>query len=100
LIWHYFDVDVYFIQSELEVNNRYPDILLLERNPFKVNYRYLLELKYSKKSLGQQGLDEKKEQGIKQVQKYLQLPEIKKLANLQACLIVSNGLCGAGSGTG
>jgi hypothetical protein len=83
--------DVYFIQSEPEINNRYPDILLLERNPFKVNYQYLLELKYCKKGRGRQGWEEKKEQGIRQVQHYLELPDIKKLENLQSYLVVSNG---------
>ena len=43
--------EVYFIRSEPEINNRYPDIMLLERNPFKVEHQFLFELKFSKKKL-------------------------------------------------
>ena len=35
----------YFIKSEMEANNKYPDIMLLERSPYKVDHQFLLELK-------------------------------------------------------
>ncbi len=81
----------YYIKSEAEINNRYPDIMLLERNPIKVKYQFLLELKYSKKSTGDQGWQKKKTEGIAQVEEYLHLKEIKELQNLRAYLLLTNG---------
>jgi hypothetical protein len=82
---------VYRIQSEPEINNRYPDILLLERNPIEVNHEFLFELKYSKKKLGSQGWEEKKAQGMNQVQEYLQLEDIAELDKLRSYLLLTNG---------
>lgn len=82
---------VYFIQSEREMNRKYPDILLLERSPYAVKYQHLLELKYSKKSTGGQGFKLKLQEGREQVRQYLQLPEIAKLQQLQAWVVVSDG---------
>jgi hypothetical protein len=86
-----FQSPAYFIQSERELNHHYPDILLLERSPYKVNYQHLIELKYAKKS-GKAALWEaKRAEGIAQVQGYWQLPEIAKLRNLSAWVFVSDG---------
>lgn len=73
---------VYFIQSEWEVNKKHPDISLLERSPYVVKYQHLLELKYSKNSMGKQGFKLKLQEGHEQVRHYLQLPEITKLQQL------------------
>ncbi len=83
--------EVYFIQSEPEINNRYPDILLLERNPFKVKYQFLFELKFSKKKDGKKGLTDKKAEGIKQIKEYLCLENIRHLAELQSYLLLTDG---------
>ena len=80
---------VYFIQSEREMNRRYPDILLLERSPYAVNHQHLIELKYSKK--GDKDWDAKRAEGVAQVQGYLQLPEIAVLAKLSAWLLLTDG---------
>jgi hypothetical protein len=80
---------VYFIQSEREMNRRYPDILLLERSPYAVNNQHLIELKYSKKT--DKDWDSKRAEGIAQVQGYLQLPEIAALAKLSAWLLLTDG---------
>ncbi|OQX08069.1 MAG: AAA family ATPase, partial [Thiothrix lacustris] len=45
----------YFILSEREMDKKYPDILLLERSPYQVNYQHLIELKYCKKGDKQAG---------------------------------------------
>ena len=68
-----YQVPIYFIQSEREINRRYPDILLLERSPFAVNHQHLIELKYSKKNEGVKGMAIKRQEGITQVQGYLQI---------------------------
>lgn len=83
--------EVYFIRSEAEVNNRYPDILLLERSPVEVPNQFLLELKFSKKKDGEQGWQRKKEEGIRQVQRYLELEDVSALPKLMAYLLVTDG---------
>ncbi len=85
--------DFYFIKSEMEVNKHYPDIMLLERSPFDVNFQYLFELKFCKKKDAntKNNWEQKKQQGIKQIQGYLQLADIKPLKNLKSYLIISNG---------
>ncbi|CAK8713641.1 AAA-ATPase-like domain-containing protein [Candidatus Electrothrix laxa] len=81
----------YYIKSEAEINRRYPDILLLERNPIRVNHQILLELKYSKKSRGPEEWKKKKDEGIRQVQEYLLLEDIRKMEKLKAFLLVTDG---------
>ena len=80
----------YFILSEREMDKKYPDILLLERSPYKVNFQHLIELKYNKKGEGDKGWETKTQEGIQQVQGYLQLPSIAALKNLSAWLIVTD----------
>ena len=73
------------------MNRKYPDILLLERSPYKVNYQHLIELKYSKKGDKDKGFAAKRQEGIAQVQGYLQLPAIAALPKLSAWLLVTDG---------
>ena len=86
-----FQSPAYFIQSERELNRHYPDILLLERSPYKVHYQHLIELKYAKKSGKAAAWEAKRAEGIAQVQGYWQLPEIAKLRHLSAWLFVTDG---------
>ncbi|QTR49410.1 AAA family ATPase [Candidatus Thiothrix anitrata] len=83
---------VYFIQSEREIDRKYPDILLLERSPIEVDHQHLIELKYSKVSDGETGWATKRQAGTEQVQGYLQLPTIAALPKLSAWLLVSDGI--------
>ena len=83
--------EVYFIRSEAEVNNHYPDILLLERNPIEVRYQFLFELKYSKKKDGEQGLAEKRAEGIAQIRGYQELADIQQLPKLKSYLLLTDG---------
>ncbi|MCP4214096.1 MAG: AAA family ATPase, partial [bacterium] len=83
--------EVYFIRSEAEVNNRYPDILLLERQPIEVRYQFLFELKYSKKKEGEKGMAAKRVEGIKQIREYQKLADIKRLPKLQSYLLLTDG---------
>jgi hypothetical protein len=86
-----FQFPVYFIQSEREMGRKYPDVLLVKRSPFDVNYQHLIELKYSKKGDGEASWEAKKQEGIEQVQGYLQLPEIAAMRNLKAWLMLTDG---------
>uniref|UniRef100_UPI004056F1AA AAA family ATPase n=1 Tax=Candidatus Electrothrix sp. TaxID=2170559 RepID=UPI004056F1AA len=83
--------EIYFIRSEAEVNNRYPDILLLERSPFEVPNQFLFELKFCKKKDGERGWQLKREEGIKQVQGYLELEDVSVLPKLKAYLLLTDG---------
>jgi hypothetical protein len=98
----------YYIKSEPEYNNKYPDIMLLKQKPFDdVKYQYLFELKWVKKTKptpqsrsnstmhpSQKGnyrsWEDKKEEGIEQIKSYLRLDEIKNLENLKSYLIISD----------
>ncbi len=81
---------VYFIRSEPEMDKHYPDVLLQERSPFAVNHQHLIELKYSKKGDGEAGWAAKRQEGIQQVQGYLQLPTIAAMPKLSAWLLVTD----------
>ncbi|WP_446011820.1 AAA family ATPase [Candidatus Electrothrix sp.] len=83
--------EVYFIRSEAEVNNRYPDILLLERQPIEVRYQFLFELKFSKKKDGEKGMEKKRAEGVKQIRGYQELDDIKRLPKLQSYLLLTDG---------
>ncbi|MCI5223961.1 MAG: AAA family ATPase [Candidatus Electrothrix sp. AR4] len=83
--------EVYFIRSEAEVNNRYPDILLLERKPIAVRYQFLFELKYSKKKDGEKGMEAKRAEGVAQIRGYQELADIKRLPKLQSYLLLTDG---------
>lgn len=67
-----------------------PDVLLLERSPFAVKHQHLIELKYVKKGDGAAGWEAKKQEGITQVQGYLQLPTIAALPKLSAWLMLTD----------
>ena len=81
---------IYFIHSEREMDRKYPDVLLLERSPFAVKHQHLIELKYAKKGDGAAGWEAKKQEGIEQVQAYLQLPAIAALPKLSAWLMLTD----------
>ncbi|MDU9050204.1 MAG: AAA family ATPase [Candidatus Electrothrix sp. Rat3] len=83
--------EAYFIRSEPEVNNRYPDILLLERSPFELPNQFLFELKFCKKKDGKKGWEQKREEGVRQVQGYLELEDVRCLDKLRAYLLLTDG---------
>ena len=82
--------NLYFIKSEPEVEQKYPDILFLYRPPFFPNYQFLFELKYLKKKEHKK-LEQIRRSAINQIKGYLGLEEIKKLENLKSWLIVFVG---------
>lgn len=82
---------VYFIQSEREMNRKYPDVMLLERSPYEVKHQHLIELKYTKKGDKEAGWAAKRADGIEQVNGYLELPAIATLSKLSAWVLITNG---------
>ncbi|RKZ75771.1 MAG: AAA family ATPase, partial [Gammaproteobacteria bacterium] len=82
--------NLYFIKSEPEMEQKYPDILFLYRQPYAPNYQFLLELKYLNKKQRSR-LNEKRKEAINQIKNYRQFPEIQHLENLKSWVIVFVG---------
>ena len=82
--------NLYFIKSEPEVEQKYPDIMFLYRPPFAPNYQFLFELKYLKKSDSGQ-LKSTQQAAKNQVKGYLQFDEVRQLENLKSWVIVFVG---------
>ena len=99
----------YYIKSEPEYNHHYPDIMLLKQEPFKTKYQFLFELKWVKRGSRSNATtvtdvalqhrpykewEEKKKEGIEQIEGYLKLPdiiEIQKVLPLYSYLIIADG---------
>ena len=78
--------EFYFVESQPEVNNKYPDILLIGRDE-KVPNNYLFELKWVK---GKEDYNYIKKEGIKQVEGYLELDKIKAIPKLRSYLLIGS----------
>ena len=81
-------MDYYYIKSEAEVSGKYPDIMLLKRNPFEeeIKSEYLFELKWAR-----QGEEEKRlQEGREQVKKYMCSPEIREKQDMKFYVLVGS----------
>ena len=80
--------EFYYVKSENEVENRYPDIMLLRRKPYeeKIKYEYLLELKWAQKG----EIEEKLRSGKNQVRTYLEMEEIRERKGIKAYVVVGS----------
>ena len=78
--------EFYFIESQPEMNNKYPDILLIGRDPRTPN-NYLFELKWIK---SKDDYNYIKKEGIKQVHGYLKLDKIKSIPKLRSYLLIGS----------
>ena len=78
--------EFYFIDSQPEKNRKYPDILLVGRD-VRVPNNYLFELKWMK---SRDSYDVIKEEGIKQVNEYLELDKIKSIPKLRSYLLIGS----------
>ena len=81
---------LYFIKSEPEIENKYPDILFLHRPPFFPEYQFLFELKYINKA-GEKALQTIENKAVAKVKEYLTFDEIKTLKNLKAYVLIFVG---------
>jgi len=82
--------NLYFIKSEPEIEQKYPDIMFLYRPPFFQNYQFLFELKYLKKS-ERNKLEQKRKEAKNQIKGYLDFDEVKELEHLKSWVIVFVG---------
>jgi len=78
--------DFYFIESQPEKNNKYPDILLIGRDE-KVPNNYMFELKWAKSKDNYKIL---KKKGIEQVTGYLALDKIKAIPKLRSFVVIGS----------
>ena len=78
--------DFYFIDSQPELDNKYPDILLIGRDK-KVPNNYLFELKWKKEKDSYESI---KKDGIKQVEGYLKLDKVKNIPKLRSFLLIGS----------
>ena len=76
----------YFIDSQPELNNKYPDILLIGRDE-KVPNNYLFELKWMKNG---DNYEKVKQEGLRQIEGYLKLDKVKTIPKLRSFLLIGS----------
>ena len=82
------NLKIYRVKSEMEVQRKYPDILLIPRDISK-NYKgIMIEFKYLKKEDNDR-LKEKQEEAKKQIKEYMNFEEIKELKNLNSYTVIA-----------
>ena len=78
--------DFYFIDSQPELNNKYPDILLIGRDE-KVPNNYLFELKWMKSG---DSYETVKREGLAQIEGYQKLDKVKSISKLRSFLLIGS----------
>ena len=84
------NLKIFRLKSEMEVERKYPDILLIPKNKEKGYKAVMIEFKYLKKEEANK-LKEKQEEGIKQLKEYAELEEIKDIEGLKKYCVVAVG---------
>ncbi len=85
---------LYYIQSELEAERGYVDVLLRELPQFPVDYEWVLELKYIRKGdVGE--IEQVKNDGMKQLKRYMEKvrPQTHRLLKGALLIFGGNGEC-------
>ena len=78
----------YRVKSEMEVERKYPDILLMPKDNSKDYKSVMIEFKYLKKD-EESKLQEKQEEARKQIEEYAEFEEIKSLKHLNKYTVVA-----------
>jgi len=78
--------EFYFIDSQPELDNKYPDILLIGRDP-KVPNNYLFELKWLKEK---DNYEKVKQEGITQIEGYMKLDKVRAIPKLRSFLLLGS----------
>ena len=76
----------YFIDSQPELDNKYPDILLIGRDE-KVPNNYLFELKWMKSTDNYESV---KKEGLEQIEGYMTLDKVKSIPKLRSFLLIGS----------
>ncbi len=79
---------IFRLKSEMEVQRKYPDILLIPKDQSKEYKGVMIEFKYLKKG-EESKLKEKQEEARKQIEEYGRFEEIKELKNINKYTVVA-----------
>ena len=82
------NLKIFRLKSEMEVQRKYPDILLIPKDQSKGYKGVMIEFKYLKKG-EEQNIAEKQEEAKKQIQEYGEFEEIKELKNIRKYTVVA-----------
>ena len=82
------NLDIFRVKSEMEVQRKYPDILLIPKDIAKGYKSVMIEFKYLKKG-EENKLAEKQEEARKQIEEYSTFEEIKDIPNLSKYTVVA-----------
>ena len=78
---------IFRLKSEMEVQRKYPDILLIPKDKEKGYKGVMIEFKYLKKEEANK-LKEKQEEARKQIEEYKRFEEIKEIENINCYTVV------------
>ena len=82
------NLNLYRVKSEMEIQRKYPDILLIPKKDEEKYYGIMVEFKYLKKE-EKEKLQPKQEEARRQIQEYSEFEEIKAIPNLRKYTIVA-----------
>jgi len=81
------NLKLFWIKSELEVNRKYPDLVLIPRDNTKGYNAIMIEFKYLRKD-EESKLDVKQKEAKNQIEEYANFEEIKIIPNLKKYTVV------------
>jgi len=84
------NLKIFRLKSEMEVQRRYPDILLIPKDKEKGYKAVMIEFKYLKKEEANK-LQEKQEEATQQLKEYAEFEEIKAIENLSIYSVIAVG---------
>ena len=82
------NLKIFRLKSEMEVQRKYPDILLIPKDRSKEYKGVMIEFKYLKKEEAGR-LKEKQEEARNQIKEYMEFEEIKDIQNLNCYTVVA-----------
>ena len=82
------NLKIFRLKSEMEIQRKYPDILLIPKDKEKGYKGVMIEFKYLKKE-ERNKLKEKQEEARKQIEEYKELEEIKEIENLTSYTVIA-----------
>ena len=82
------NLKIFRLKSEMEVQRKYPDILLIPKDKSKGYKGVMIEFKYLKKEEAGK-LKEKQEEARNQIKEYMEFEEIKDIQNLNCYTVVA-----------
>ena len=82
------NLKIFSIRSEMEVQRKYPDILLVPKDKEKGYNAVMIEFKYLKK--GEEGkLEEKQKEAREQIEEYASFEDIQNIPNLSKYAVLA-----------